>query len=326
MEIIQPGTKIDFVSQTRNALIASGLLVVGSLIVLAVRGPNYGIDFTGGTVVQVAFNEVTSMADVRGALAPIGMQDATIQDFTDSFGTAGMDRRRSEFLVRLPVAEESLGEASNEIASALAAKFGEDAFEVLRVEIVGPRVGAALRSQALLAVLFATLMMGVYIWFRFELRFGIGAYAALAHDVIITVGALALFAYEIDLTIVAALLTVIGYSVNDTVIISDRIRENMNKFRKQPLRQLINLSINETLSRTIITSGTALMVIAALFFLGGNVIHGFAFTLLIGFIVGVYSSVFIAGPIVLWFEASGSSKPRTAAATANPGGATRTTA
>lgn len=319
MEIIHHGTKFDFVAQTRNALIASAVLILGALIVLAVRGPNYGIDFTGGTVVQVAFNTETPMADVRSALVPLGMQDATIQDFTDSFGTAGMDRRRSEFLIRLPVAEESMGEASTEITGALAARFSPDSFEILRVEVVGPRVGKELRTQALLAVLFATLMMGVYIWFRFELRFGIGAYAALAHDVIVTVGALALFAYEIDLTVVAALLTVIGYSVNDTVIISDRIRENMHKFRKQPLRALINTSINETLSRTIITTGTAVMVILALFFLGGNVIHGFAFTLLVGFLIGTYSSIFIASPIVLWFEATAGAKPKGAGSSASSG-------
>jgi len=311
MEIIQSGTKLDFISQTRYALVLSAILVVGSLLVLALRGPNYGIDFTGGTIAQVGFKDHHTTAELREALVPVGMQDATIQDFTDSFGSVTTERG-SEFLIRLPVAEEGLGEASRDITRALTDKFGEGTFEMLRVEIVGPQVGADLRNQALLAVLFATLMMGVYIWFRFELRFGIGAYAALAHDVIVTVGALALFRFEIDLTVVAALLTVIGYSVNDTVIISDRIRENMLKFRKEPLRKLINTSINETLSRTIITSLTSIFVIVALFFLGGNVIHGFAFTLMIGFFVGVYSTIYVAGPIVLWFEATIPAKAKTA--------------
>ncbi len=213
-----------------------------------------------------------------------------------------------------------MGETSQKLTQAMRDKFGADSFEVQRIEIVGPRVGEALRTQAILAVLFATLMMGVYIWFRFELRFGIGALVALAHDVIITVGALSLFRFEIDLTVVAALLTVVGFSVNDTVIISDRIRENMRKNRKEALAKIVNASINETLSRTIITTGTALFVILALFFLGGNVIHGFAFSLLIGFTVGTYSSIFVASPIVLWFEGSGgstkksvpSARPRTA--------------
>ena len=153
-------------------------------------------------------------------------------------------------------------------------------------------------------MVFATVMMGAYIWLRFEWRFGVGAAVALLHDVLITIGALSLFNYEFDLTIVAALLTIVGFSVNDTVIVSDRIRENMRKDRRAPLATIINRSINETLSRTMLTTGTAILVVLALFFLGGNVIHGFAFTLLVGFIVGTYSSIYIASPIVLFFESA----------------------
>jgi preprotein translocase subunit SecF len=181
-------------------------------------------------------------------------------------------------------------------------KFGKGALEVQRVETVGPRVGRELRVRAVLAVMFSTLMMGAYMWFRFELRFGIGAAIALIHDVLMTVGALAIMNYEFDLTIVAALLTVVGFSVHDTVIVSDRIRENMRKSRREPLAKVINNSINETLSRTILTTGTALLVLLALYFLGGNVINGFAFALLVGFIVGTYSSIYIASPIVLWLD------------------------
>ena len=307
MELIKPGTNFDFVGRRTVAIAVSCLLIALSLAVLAVRGPNYGIDFTGGTVVQLAFAEKHGMSEVRDALVPLGMQGAEIQDFTDDFGSA-TSSPGSEFLIRLPLANEDMGETSKAVTQAMRDKFGDESFEIQRVEIVGPRVGASLRNQAILAVLFATLMMGVYIWFRFELRFGVGAYAALAHDVIVTVGALALFRFEIDLTVVAAILTVVGFSVNDTVIISDRIRENMRKNRKEVLAKIVNVSINETLSRTIITTGTAIFVILALFFLGGNVIHGFAFTLLIGFLVGTYSSVFIAAPIVLWFE-GGAAKP-----------------
>ena len=199
---------------------------------------------------------------------------------------------------------------SDTLTQSLADKFGKDAFEVLRVELVGPRVGRELRQRALLAVVFATLLMGAYIWLRFEFRFGVGAAIALVHDVLIAAGALSLVNYEIDLTVVAALLTVVGFSVHDTVIVCDRIRENMRKNRRDAMATIINRSINETLSRTVLTTGTAILVILALFFLGGNVIRGFAFTLLVGFIIGTYSSIYIASPIVLWMERSPARRSR----------------
>ncbi len=186
MELIKPGTNFDFVGRRTVAIALSCLLIALSLAVLAVRGPNYGIDFTGGTVVQLAFAEKHGMSEVRDALVPLGMQGAEIQDFTDDFGSA-TSSPGSEFLIRLPLASEDMGETSKAVTQAMRDKFGDESFEIQRVEIVGPRVGASLRNQAILAVLFATLMMGVYIWFRFELRFGVGAYAALAHDVIVTV-------------------------------------------------------------------------------------------------------------------------------------------
>ncbi len=302
MELIKPGTNFDFIGFQRAAYILSGIAVVVALLSLfAFGGPNYGIDFTGGTMVQVRFRDATSISDLRSALNALPLGKVTIQDFAESFG-AGMGGGGSEFLIRMPLGEDEMEDTSNILTVALEERFGADSFEIQRIEMVGPRVGSTLRTQAILAVLFATLMMGLYIWIRFELRFGIGAYAALAHDVIVTLGALSLFRFEVDLTVVAALLTVVGFSVNDTVIISDRIRENMRKSRRAPLAKIINTSINETLSRTVLTTGTALFVILALFFLGGNVIHGFAFTLLVGFTVGTYSSVFIASPIVLQLE------------------------
>lgn len=293
MELIKPGINFNFVGNFRRALVFSWVLILLGAASLIIRGgPNYGIDFAGGTLVQVRFKQPTSIEQVRNALASLELGEASIQDLGGGEGG-------SEFLVRVPIKGEQLTDFSNQVTSALESRFGKDSWEIQRIESVGPRVGSELRWRAILAVLAATLMMGIYIWIRFELRFGIGAAVALFHDVFITVGALSLANYEFDLTIVAALLTVVGFSVNDTVIVSDRIRENLRKNRREPLEKIINRSINETLSRTILTTGTAVLVLLALFFLGGKVINGFAFTLLVGFIIGTYSSIFIASPIVL---------------------------
>ncbi len=305
-EIIKPGTNFDFIRFRFVALVISWILIaigIGSFIWHG--GPNYGIDFSGGVMVHLRFAKPTGITDIRDALTKVGLGDSTIQDF----GAAG-----SEYLVRLPVEASETKGISEQVTQALADKFGKDAFEVLRVELVGPRVGKELRQRALLAVGFATLLMGAYIWFRFELRFGIGAAIALVHDVLIAAGALSLANYEIDLTVVAALLTVVGFSVHDTVIVCDRIRENMRKSRRETMGTIINRSINETLSRTVLTTGTAILVVLSLFFLGGTVIRGFAFTLLVGFIIGTYSSIYIASPIVLWMEPSRKLRPQSAAA------------
>jgi preprotein translocase subunit SecF len=296
MEIIKPGTKFDFIRFRFVALVISWILIaIGIASFIYHGGPNYGVDFSGGVMVHLKFKQPVSIGDMRAGLNPIHLGDATIQDF----GAAG-----EEFLVRLPVEATGAKGMSEDLTQALAEKFGKDAFEVLRVEFVGPRVGQALRQRAVLAVVFATLLMGAYIWFRFEFRFGVGAAIALVHDVLVAAGALSLANYEIDLTVVAALLTVVGFSVHDTVIVCDRIRENMRKSRRETMANIINRSINETLSRTVLTTGTAILVVLSLFMLGGNVIRGFAFTLLVGFIIGTYSSIYIASPIVLWMERS----------------------
>lgn len=292
MQIIPPNTAFDFVSRRHLMVAISAVVILLSVGLLLVRGPKLGIDFAGGSLVHVRFAEVTETDVVRNALGG-SLEAVDIQD---------VGREQREFLIRLPLTGEGSESVNNKVTAALAQSFGRDKVEILRVEAVGPRVGQALREKAILAVLFATLMMGVYIWIRFEWRFGVGAAVALLHDVIITSGVLVAFGYEFDLTIVAALLTVVGFSVNDTVIVSDRIRENRSKDRRTPLAEIINRSVNETLSRTILTTGTAVLVVTALFLLGGEVIHGFAFTLLAGFVVGTYSSVFIASPIVLFFE------------------------
>lgn len=310
-EIIRPNTNFDFLSAFRYAVAASAALILIGMISLGVRGPNYGIDFAGGTLVHVRFHDTVAIGDVRSALDAISGADFTVQDF----GAA------NEFLVRLPESDPELQKGlTQRIEQALKGRFtAGPAFEILRVESVGPRVGKELRTRAVLAVVAATLMMGVYIWFRFDVRFGIGAAVALLHDVLLTIGALSLFGYEFDLTIVAALLTIVGFSVNDTVIISDRIRENLRKNRREPLDVVINKSINETLSRTVLTTGTALLVILALYLLGGEVIHGFSFALLVGFLVGTFSSVFIASPIVLRLGGGKASRAVLGQAKANAG-------
>jgi preprotein translocase subunit SecF len=297
MELIKPDTNFDFIRFSKIAIIFSwSLIALGVLSFVYHGGPNYGVDFIGGTVVHVKFTQPTAIADIRQALSTTDIGSLTVQDFGQGGG---------EFLIRMPVAEAGTEDISAKVQKGLVDKFGAQAFEVRRVETVGPKVGKDLRRKAILAVLFSTIMMGAYIAFRFEPRFGLGAAVALLHDVLITAGALSLLNFEFDLTIVAALLTVVGYSVNDTVIVCDRIRENMRKIRRERLATIVNKSINETLSRTIVTTSTAVLVIISLFFLGGEVIHGFAFALLIGFLIGTYSSIYVASPIVLWFEKGG---------------------
>jgi preprotein translocase subunit SecF len=293
LELIPTGTSIDFVGLRLKMLLLSWALIAIGLVRIWIGGINYGIDFAGGTVMQVHFNQPTQISEVRGALERPDIHDPSVQ----SVGQGGQ-----EFQIRTVASEKSGGSTGDEIRAALREKFGEGTFEPLRVESVGPKVGRELWRDASLAVLASTLMMGIYIAIRFDFRFGIGAAVALLHDVLITLGAIAFVGVEFDLTTVAALLTVVGYSVHDTVIVSDRIRENMRKMRRESLATIINLSINETLSRTIITSGTAILTTAALYLLGGPVIHSFAFALLVAFIVGTYSSIYVASPIVLYLE------------------------
>ena len=293
-ELIPPGTRIDFVGLRFKMLLLSWTMIAVGLAWAYVGGINWGIDFVGGTMVHVKFAAPTPIGDVRTALLKPELGEALVQEV----GRAG-----NEFQIRVRGAEKGgSSSVSDAIKADLREKFGEGTYDVLRVETVGPKVGKDLGRSATLAVLAATLVMGVYIALRFELRFGIGAAIALVHDVLMTVGALAIARMEFDLTTVAALLTVVGYSVHDTVIVSDRIRENMKKMRRESLATIMNISINETLSRTLITSGTAILVTAALFVLGGPVIHSFAFALLVGFIVGTYSSIYVASPVVLYLE------------------------
>ncbi|HEY7168283.1 MAG TPA: protein translocase subunit SecF [Candidatus Binatia bacterium] len=296
MELIKPGTNIPFTKYRHIAVAISTVINLAVLALLIFKGPSLGVDFAGGTVVQLRFNQKVTINDVRAALGELGAGDTVIQNF----GQEGSN----EFLVRLVKTSVELGALGQQIRTNLTQKFGPNGFEIRRIESVGPKVGSELRQRGTWSVIAATIMMGVYIWLRFELRFGMGAVIALIHDVLVTAGALMVAGYEFDLTIVAALLTVVGYSVNDTVIVCDRVRENMRKVKRESLESIINTSINETLSRTIITTGTALLVLFALFILGGGVIRPFAFALLVGFFSGVYSTIFIASPVVLMWEKS----------------------
>ncbi|HYB97770.1 MAG TPA: protein translocase subunit SecF [Candidatus Limnocylindrales bacterium] len=295
-ELIKPDTRIDFMKLRPYAFAFSAVLTVLGLIVLFARGgPNYGIDFTGGLLLHVGVDPSVTISEMRAAVDELGeaAEGASVQDFGNQPG---------EYLLRLAVTDESLAQGTGQqIKEKLAAKFADKSFRDLRTEMVGPKVGADLRQRGILSVLASTVIMGIYIAFRFDLRFGVGAAVALFHDVLVTVSALALANFEVDLTVVAALLTCVGYSVNDTVVVSDRIRENMFESPKEDLRHLINRSLNETLSRTVLTGGTTFMVLVVLFFIGGGVIHAFAYTLIVGLLIGTYSSIFIASPIVeLW--------------------------
>ncbi len=294
-ELIPPNPGIDFVGRAPMMALISCVLILIGLGSMALRGGlNYGIDFTGGTMLEVRFPQDTSITDVRDALGGPELRSVSVQDV----GGAGR-----EFQIR---AQQDGGDessaAADAIKAALQTRFGEGSYDVLRVESVGPKVGRDLWRNAILAVLAATVMMGTYIAIRFDLPVGVGAAAKLLHDVLFTLGALSLANMEFDLTTVAALLTVVGFSVNDNVIISDRIRDSRRRNRKESLATLVNLSINETLSRTVINSGTVVLTTTALFFLGGPVIHSFAFALLIGFLIGTYSSIFVSTPIVLALE------------------------
>jgi preprotein translocase subunit SecF len=293
MELIPHNVNIDFVGKRFFFVVLSVVINIVSIILMLTWGLNYGLDFAGGAMIEVRFAEPTTSATLQQAVKEQPLDDLTIQD---------VGRDSKIFMLRFKqLKDQNLSDVSNAVQSALTAGIGQQ-FEVLRVESVGSKVSGELRRKGFLAVLFSTLLMGTYIALRFDLRFGLGAVIALIHDVLVVTGALTVTQTPFDLSVLAALLTVVGYSVHDTIIVSDRVRENMRKARREALGLIINRSVNETLSRTIITSGTAILVLVALFILGGHVIRPFAFTLIVGFITGTYSSIYIAAPVVLYFE------------------------
>jgi preprotein translocase subunit SecF len=269
----------------------SALLLVVTVLLLLFRGLNFGIDFAGGTLVQIQTADVPATGAVRMALEQKGLSGFSVQEFGAN----------NEFLIRLPGALEDQESAVPELVSRLQDAL-QQPVELRRVEFVGPQIGAELRQQGLLALLFALGAIMLYVSLRFEFRFGVGALVALFHDVVLTVGYFSLVQKEINLPVLAALLTVIGYSLNDTIVVYDRIRENLGRYRKKGLLDVLNISLNETLQRTLMTSLTTLVVLAALLIWGGEVIEPFAFTLLFGVLVGTYSSIFVAAPVVLWLK------------------------
>lgn len=341
MEFIRPDININFVGMRAKAIAFSGLLILLGIAAILWRGGlNMGVDFSGGTLIQVKFSDATTPDAIRDALKDMGIGRSAIQQVGASAD--------NEFIVRSDISEEKAKRVSDDIQARLDQAYGPGKATILRVEMVGPKVGHDLRQKALLAIYYALLFIALYISGRFELKWGtsgimaaglllgvyllgltglsmtyliiaalaitlvlcwvlklpyaLGAVVALIHDVFITVGLFALLNKEFNLTIVAALLTIVGYSLNDTIIVYDRIRENLRGSRKSDLKELINRSINQTLSRTLLTSGTTLLVVIFLFVLGGTVIHDFAFALLVGIVVGTYSSIFIASPLLIVFE------------------------
>ena len=295
MEIIKPGINIDLVGKMKMAFYASLIAIIISILSLALHGGlNLGIDFAGGTLVQIKFSQETDVDGIRDALKTINLENSVIQRFGY--------HDNNEFLVKTEKSSSELEGLSTIIEEALSTSYGKENFEIRRIEVVGPKVGKDLREKGMLAMLYAMIGILIYVTWRFELRYAVGAIIALIHDVIITVGIFSLFDKEFTLPIIAALLAIIGYSLNDTIVVYDRIRENIKGVKKQPLKDIVNSSINQVLSRTVLTSVTTLLVVLALFFFGGAVIHDFAFAMLVGITVGTYSSVFIASPTILVWE------------------------
>ena len=351
MEFIKPGINIDFLGKRKIAFTLSVIMILMTLVLLLWRGgPNYGVDFTGGILIQVKLPEKQSPANIREALRGIQLQDSIIQEFGES--------KQHEYLIRVRSTDIQLSGLSEKVKNTLDAQLGKGV-EIRRVEMVGPKVGADLRQKALFAIFYAILFIAIYISGRFELswlksiimalslalvvyiassfgmrvtwliivalfvtlalcwflklKYALGAIVALMHDVTITMGVFALTDREISLPIIAAFLTIVGYSLNDTIVVFDRIRENLRRFRRRSFQDVMNASINETLSRTILTSTTTLIVVVALFLFGGGVIHDFAFALMVGVIVGTYSSIFVASPILLLWEGGFSAKQKSGA-------------
>jgi len=294
MQIVNKGISIDFMGKRKAALVLSALLLLVAAAAIAARGLNLGIDFTGGTLIEVGYKQAVQLDEVRQALSGGGFGEATVQ----RFGTP------RDVLIRLAPQESA---DSNQLGNKVFAALNGDAkgqVELRRVEFVGPQVGDELTEDGALAVLVALLAILVYVAMRFEWRFAVGSVIALAHDVLITIGLFAALQVQFDLPVLAAVLAVIGYSLNDTIVVYDRIRENFRKLRKGNPEEIINTSLNQTLSRTLMTSGTTLLVLVALFFLGGEIIHGFALALLVGIFVGTYSSIYVASSAALMLGVS----------------------
>lgn len=312
LKLVPDHTEISFVKYRHIAIGMSVFIMLASVVLLFGKGFNFGIDFEGGTVIEIATQGPADIAGLRERLGKLGLGDVQLQRF-------GQD---NDVLIR--VGAEHTGQTDAEgqlVVQKVKAELGTEV-EYRRIESVGPQVSGELIRSATTAVLIAIFMMFVYISFRFEWQFGLGAVLSIAHDVLATIGVFSLFHLEFNLTTIAALLTIVGYSMNDTVVVFDRMRENLRKFKKMELGELIDLSINETLSRTIMTSVTTLIALFALFIFGGEVIRSFTFAMIFGIFVGTYSSIFVAAPVLMaigikrdWGVAPGRGKAGTGAET-----------
>ncbi len=296
MELIRPGTHFDFIGKKKYAIWVSAaaiFLCVASIFFHG--GLRYGVDFAGGILIQVRFSQAVDISEVRQAVVAMGSKDAMVQNFGGE----------NEFLIRIEKIATDLEGMSKTIQASLQDLFKDKKLEIRRVEVVGPKVGSDLKNKALWAVGLSFLAILIYVAWRFkQVSYGLGGIIALLHDIIITYGAISIANLEYSLSLLAVILTIIGFSINDTIVIFDRVRENIKKMRKDNLETIFNVSLNETLGRTILTSGTVMMVVMILFFFGGPVIHDFALTLIVGLISGTYSTIYVASPVVLFWHKS----------------------
>jgi preprotein translocase subunit SecF len=294
MELIRPDTRFDFIGKKNFTLWVSAIAILISLGSIFFHGGlKYGVDFAGGILLQIKFSKAVDISEVRNALEAIGSKDAMVQKFGGE----------NEFLIRGEKASGDLEEMSRKMQSSLQGQFKDNVLEIRRTEVVGPKVGRDLKEKAIWATALSFLAILVYVAFRFrQLSYGFGGIVALFHDIVVTFGAISILNIEFSLNVLAVILTIIGFSINDTIVIFDRVRENIKKMRKDSLETIFNTSINECLGRTILTSGTVMMVVLILFFFGGPVIHDFTTALIVGLISGTYSTVYIASPVVLLWD------------------------
>lgn len=292
MELVKHDLKIDFLGKRSITMAFSSMLIIAGIASIVFHGGlRYGIDFAGGTLVQLKFEVPPIINDIRQGLKLLELGDSTIQEF-------GSDK---DILIRVERSQEKLQAVGENIRKGVGEVMRTKNISLERVEMVGPKVGKDLREKAMLAILYATFGIVLYISWRFEFKYAVAAILALIHDVLITLGVFSVLDKEFTLVVVAAVLTIIGYSLNDTIVVFDRIRENLRREKKETLESVINISVNQTLSRTLLTSGTTLMMVLALLFLGGEIIHDFALALTIGIFAGTYSSIFIASVfLVIW--------------------------
>ena len=285
---------INFVNYFKVANTLSIILFISSIILIVFKGLNFGIDFKGGTLLEVkVINKNITISDIRSSVSQLNLGDVSVKEFG----------KKGNYLIKVEASDHENKNFIIELKKSINKKLNNE-INFRRVEKVGPKVSSELLKSGIIAITLSFLAMLFYIWVRFEWQFSLGSIVALFHDIIITIGIFSLFSIEINLSIVAAVLTIVGYSMNDTVVIYDRIRENLSKYNKLQINQISNLSINETLSRTLITSVTTLLALFSIFFLGGEILKGFSFAMILGVLIGTYSSIFVASPILEMFKVS----------------------